>query len=135
MKGQRFQPLGPGLASLTPKPGVKPGEAQKSMVAQVRNEYIGTMAKADATVSDLLASPTLKVIYDFLMGRIKDFLHNDAESQGYIKMLMQLRQGIEWGPKIADLKVKQLMGGPLGDIFREIEKKEQQAAKKTAAKK
>jgi len=132
---QRFQPMGPGLASLTPKPGIKPGEAHKSMVKQVRHEYIETMARADATVSDLLASPTLKVIYDLLMGRIKDFLHNDGQSQGYISMLMQLRQGVEWGPKIADHKVKQLMGGPLGDIFREIEQKEQQAAKKAAAKK
>jgi hypothetical protein len=127
--------MGPGLASLTPKPGVRPGAANREMVHQVRHEYIETMAKADAIIADLLNSPVLKVIYDLLMGRIKDFLHEDAASQELIRVLGQLRQGIEWGPKIAESKVKQLMGGPLGNIFEEQEKAEQKAAKKATAKK
>lgn len=110
----------PMIGGMAPGVGNRPASNDiDKQRAKVEAEYIETMHHAGIIEEDLLKSPLVGIIYQRLTKKISEFLKQDQGCLEDIEILMQLRQGIEWGPKAAQDKVDRLLGPVLRNFKKE----------------
>lgn len=112
------QPMG-SVSGIAPG-GFRGRDTQKDLEKAV-HEHQKTIIEAGSLMEDLLDNPAVIDIAAELEARINNFLKTDEQSIVLLRIISRWRNIIEVAPRMAEEKVKKLMGPQLLATMRETQ--------------